>query len=95
MVLYAGSLVPEAVIAHAPKDALVMDTAPMTLDELIAECRRSVEDAPNGHLLYGWRLRIWAHLRSEHEDGLERRLVLTYLVALSVADRWPAKAGPA
>ncbi len=36
VVLYAGSLVPEAVIAHAPEDALVMDTAPMTLDEIIA-----------------------------------------------------------
>ncbi len=32
VVLYAGSLVPEAVIAHAPEDALVMDTASMTLD---------------------------------------------------------------
>ena len=31
--LYAGSLVPEAVVACAPDGALVMDTAPMTLDE--------------------------------------------------------------
>ena len=30
--LYAGSLVPEAVVAHAPADAVVQDTAPMTLD---------------------------------------------------------------
>ncbi|MEM7177570.1 MAG: precorrin-4 C(11)-methyltransferase [Pseudomonadota bacterium] len=35
--LYAGSLVPEAIVAAAPKDALVRDTAPMTLDEIIAE----------------------------------------------------------
>ena len=35
--LYAGSLVPEAVIAHAPDDARVVDTAPLTLDEIIAE----------------------------------------------------------
>ena len=27
--LYAGSLVPEAVVAAAPEDAVVMDTAPM------------------------------------------------------------------
>ena len=33
--LYAGSLVPEAVVAHAPDDALLLDTAPMTLDEII------------------------------------------------------------
>ncbi len=33
--LYAGSLVPEAVVAHAPDGALVLDTAPMTLGEII------------------------------------------------------------
>ncbi len=35
--LYAGSLVPEAVVAGAPMGARVMDTAPMTLDETHAE----------------------------------------------------------
>lgn len=35
--LYAGSLVPKEVVAAAPADARVLDTAPMTLDEIIAE----------------------------------------------------------
>ncbi len=35
--LYAGSLVPEEIVAAAPADARVLDTAPMTLDEIIAE----------------------------------------------------------
>ena len=35
--LYAGSLVPEQVVAIAPKGAKVMDTAPMTLDDTHAE----------------------------------------------------------
>ena len=35
--LYAGSLVPEAMIRAAPKDARVIDTASLTLDEIIAE----------------------------------------------------------
>lgn len=35
--LYAGSLVPEAVVAEAPADARVVDTAPMHLDEIVAE----------------------------------------------------------
>ncbi len=35
--LYAGSLVPAEVVARAPSDAKVMDTAPMTLDETHAE----------------------------------------------------------
>ena len=33
--LYAGSLVPEAVVAAAPVDAEILDTASMTLDEII------------------------------------------------------------
>ena len=35
--LFAGSLVPEAVVAGAPDGARVLDTAPMTLDETHAE----------------------------------------------------------
>ncbi len=35
--LYAGSLVPQEVVKAAPDSARVIDTAPMTLDEIIAE----------------------------------------------------------
>jgi len=35
--LYAGSLVPAESVSAAPKGALVVDTAPLTLDEIIAE----------------------------------------------------------
>jgi precorrin-4/cobalt-precorrin-4 C11-methyltransferase len=35
--LYAGSLVPVAVVAAAPEGARVLDTAPMTLDQIVAE----------------------------------------------------------
>jgi precorrin-4/cobalt-precorrin-4 C11-methyltransferase len=35
--LYAGSLVPKAVVAHAPADARIVDTAPLTLEEIVAE----------------------------------------------------------
>jgi len=35
--LYAGSLVPQEVVAFAPADARVIDTAPMNLDEIMAE----------------------------------------------------------
>ncbi len=37
VVLYAGSLVPAEVVAFAPEGARVLDTAPMTLDEIIEE----------------------------------------------------------
>jgi precorrin-4/cobalt-precorrin-4 C11-methyltransferase len=35
--LYAGSLVPEEIVAAAPESARVLDTAPMHLDAIIAE----------------------------------------------------------
>ena len=35
--LYAGSLVPPGVLAHCPKDARIVNTAPLSLDEIIAE----------------------------------------------------------
>jgi len=36
--LYAGSLVPRELLAHCPGDARIVDTAPLTLDEIEAEC---------------------------------------------------------
>ena len=41
--LYAGSLVPPAVVAEAPEGARVLDTAAMTLDETHAEIRAAHE----------------------------------------------------
>ncbi len=41
--LYAGSLVPEEIVAAAPSGALVMDTAPMHLDDIIAEMVKAHE----------------------------------------------------
>ena len=34
--LYAGSLVPRAILAAAPPGARLIDTAPLTLDEIVA-----------------------------------------------------------
>src|SRR5436853_1805928 len=35
--LYAGSLVPRAIVEAAPAGARIIDTAPLTLDEIVAE----------------------------------------------------------
>ncbi len=40
--LYAGSLVPAEVVAAAPKGARVIDTAPLTLDEIVGEMQQAV-----------------------------------------------------
>ncbi|WP_120498636.1 precorrin-4 C(11)-methyltransferase [Kiloniella sp. EL199] len=42
--LYAGSLVPEGVIAFAPEDVLIKDTAPMNLDEIIEDISTAHKD---------------------------------------------------
>jgi precorrin-4/cobalt-precorrin-4 C11-methyltransferase len=41
--MYAGSLVPEEIVAAAPKDAEVTDTAPLNLDEIIEMIRVAEE----------------------------------------------------
>jgi len=58
--LYAGSLVPEAVVSAAPRDARVIDTAPLTLDDIVAEmalAHRAGKDVARVHsgdiALYG------------------------------------------
>jgi len=43
VVLYAGSLVPEAIVAEASRDARVVDTAPLHLDEIIDEIKAAEE----------------------------------------------------
>ena len=50
--LFAGSLVPEAVVAYAPKGARVMDTAAMTLTDThreIVEAHQRGEDVARVH----------------------------------------------
>ena len=41
VVLYAGSLVPPEIVALAPEHARLVDTAPLTLDEIIDEFTRA------------------------------------------------------
>ncbi len=43
VVLYAGSLVPTALLTEARADARVIETAPLTLDEILAEMRSAHE----------------------------------------------------
>jgi precorrin-4/cobalt-precorrin-4 C11-methyltransferase len=45
--LYAGSLVPAEIVAAAPADADVMDTAPMHLDAIIAEIEKAHAEGKN------------------------------------------------
>jgi precorrin-4/cobalt-precorrin-4 C11-methyltransferase len=43
VVLYAGSLVPREIVKEAPAGARLVDTAPLTLDEIIGEMKQAHE----------------------------------------------------
>jgi precorrin-4/cobalt-precorrin-4 C11-methyltransferase len=58
--LYAGSLVPRALLDHCPPGAHIVDTAPMSLDEIIAECRRATDAGEDVARLHSGDLSIWS-----------------------------------
>lgn len=60
--LYAGSLVPAALLDHCPAGARIVDTAPMSLDEIMAECRRATEAGQDVARLHSGDLSIWSAL---------------------------------
>ena len=77
--LYAGSLVPAEVVAIAPKDARVMDTAPMTLEDTHAEivtAHENGQDVARVHSgdpsLYG---AIAEQIRLLRKDGIDYQII--------------------
>jgi precorrin-4/cobalt-precorrin-4 C11-methyltransferase len=60
--LYAGSLVPKALLEYCPPGARVVDTAPMSLDEIVSECRRATERGQDVARLHSGDLSIWSAL---------------------------------
>lgn len=77
--LYAGSLVPPQVVDCAPEGALVMDTAPMTLDDthgVIKEAHAKGQDVARVHSgdpsLYG---AIAEQIRRLRADGIDYQII--------------------
>jgi precorrin-4/cobalt-precorrin-4 C11-methyltransferase len=60
--LYAGSLVPKALLGYCPSGASIVDTAPMSLDEIIAEIARATERGQDVARLHSGDLSIWSAL---------------------------------
>lgn len=58
--LYAGSLVHPALLGHCPPGARIIDTAPLSLAEIIAECRRAEDRGEDIARLQSGDLSIWS-----------------------------------
>jgi precorrin-4/cobalt-precorrin-4 C11-methyltransferase len=58
--LYAGSLVPCEMLAHCPQGARIIDTAPMSLDEIVAEFVHATEAGEDVARLHSGDLSIWS-----------------------------------
>lgn len=58
--LYAGSLVPEAVLAHCPADARVVNTAPLDLDAIMAEIAAAHAAGLDVARLHSGDLSVWS-----------------------------------
>ena len=80
--LYAGSLVPAELLAHCPTGARVVDTAPMTLDEIAAEFARAHAANEDVARLHSGDLSLWSAM-GEQLRRLER-LDIPYTVTPGV-----------
>jgi precorrin-4/cobalt-precorrin-4 C11-methyltransferase len=58
--LYAGSLVPPALLTHCPPGARIIDTAPLPLDQIIAECARTDAEGQDVARLHSGDLSVWS-----------------------------------
>lgn len=58
--LYAGSLVPEAILAHCPPDARIVNTAPLDLDAIMAEIAAAHAEGKDVARLHSGDLSVWS-----------------------------------
>jgi len=70
--LYAGSIVPPELLAHCPGDARIVDTAPLTLDEIEAEFVKAHDAGFDVARLHSGDLSIYSAL-AEQLRRLDRR----------------------
>ena len=58
--LYAGSLIPAAMLDHCPPGARIVNTAPLSLDEIIAEIQTAHDAGQDVARLHSGDLSIWS-----------------------------------
>lgn len=70
--LYAGSIIPREMLVHCPPGARLVDTAPMSLDEIEAECVAAHEAGQDVARLHSGDLSIYSAI-AEQKRRLEAR----------------------
>src|SRR5271156_2968725 len=87
--LYAGSLVPKALLDHCPPGARIVDTAPLDLDAIIALCVEATARSEDVARLHSGDLSIWSAM------GEQLRRLKRAGVAYTVTPGVPAFAAAA
>ena len=87
--LYAGSLVPEAILSHCPDGARIVNTAPMDLDAIIAEIEAAHAAGHDVARLHSGDLSVWSAM------GEQMRRLRALGIPVSVTPGVPAFAAAA
>ena len=87
--LYAGSLVPAALLDHCPPGARIVNTAPLTLDEIIAEIATADAAGYDVARLHSGDLSVWSAM------GEQLRRLRAQGIAFTVTPGVPAFAAAA
>jgi precorrin-4/cobalt-precorrin-4 C11-methyltransferase len=87
--LYAGSIVPEAVLAYCPPGARIVNTAPLDLEAIIAEIARAHDAGQDVARLHSGDLSVWSAM------GEQIRRIAALGIAYTVTPGVPAFAAAA
>lgn len=58
--LHAGSLVPDEILSHCPEGARIVNTAPLDLDAIVAECKAATEAGKDVARIHSGDLSVWS-----------------------------------
>lgn len=87
--LYAGSLVPEAILDHCPEGARIVNTAPMNLDQIMEEIQTAHDAGHDVARLHSGDLSVWSAM------GEQMRRLRAMGIPVSVTPGVPAFAAAA
>ena len=87
--LYAGSLIPKALLDHCPEGATIIDTASLDLDAIIAHCVEAEARGRDVARLHSGDLSIWSAL------GEQTRRLAALNIAYTITPGVPAFAAAA